>query len=768
MLKNHGTMVPVVVKRRLVSVSAKVLVVFLGVIFLTVVTFDGLLQTTSIREEYLSSEFVRNARPLRKTSPPNFGIKSVQTEVQMPPHTTPIHDTEDETTTMMRLHVPSKTRDSANNFFSTDIRIRVHRKNDGASLRLQPIGTNVPPTNDVSKQKPEDKTTSGSAGLAETRSSSHNSSSETINEANNAASGSARNISGEPSSVNSPSFFISTMKPDESRKTEMPSSLSDTVEPAMSLGETLEPSIMQPTEVPMTRDSTISLDETLEPSSMEPTEFPTTSNSLSSSETAPAIEVLADKTGSMMPTNSNAKQGELHLNQTSNTTTITADDLETNNRTSWDSGSTVKLTTNAAAQINAITAAPLRNETVSQAPAQTAPPSYNTSSVANTTVTSDPKLLASSRAPTKVNSGQRPEAIHVTSAPIDKEEEFCVPWSQSADEWWVHKPDWEMGKENDTHYCFQRIQNVEKRELLVKLHHIQFEGNCSNTLTKRMWSSGWNADFMNVIDGFQHAVLNNRPMQVVDAPWHYADPFGAKPHFAAYKGIQPACKRGTMFCYFLPLSNCPAAPEGDKRVLLEKPFFDTITYQWYYEYATRRQTWLRKFVYDFRKRQAIKTPCTAMHVRRSDVVLHKDQLKRQYFPIKDYMKNSYNVQHNIFLLTDDANAIVEAQKEFPEYNWMYMHRPRFRAFEGGFENQFPSKQPVFEVIMLLAIFEMVKSCNQLIHSESTFATRLIQEMKASGKFPDLKYIKIGDRKNVYSEEHARTVNVSTAYQPIGD
>lgn len=273
---------------------------------------------------------------------------------------------------------------------------------------------------------------------------------------------------------------------------------------------------------------------------------------------------------------------------------------------------------------------------------------------------------------------------------------------------------------------------------------------------------------MNVIDGLRHAVVHNRPMQIANTPWHYADPHGAKPVVSAYAGIRPACKRGSMFCYFLPLSSCPATEELDKHAPLEKPLFDSKLYQWYYEYATRRQTWLRKLTYEFRTRLTIQTPCTAIHVRRGDIILDPGDVKRQYFPIKDYLNASFHVQRNIFLMTDDANAITEAKQEFPDYNWMYVQRTRFHAEEGGFENQMPSRDPIFEVIALLSEFQLARSCQQLVHSESIFGTRLFAEMKASGNYPEVSHIKIGDKENVYSAEHADTAHGSATDEGLGE
>lgn len=156
---------------------------------------------------------------------------------------------------------------------------------------------------------------------------------------------------------------------------------------------------------------------------------------------------------------------------------------------------------------------------------------------------------------TNLQEGKHPIDDFLTLAKPPHERHFCVPWTTNTDTWWTHAPEWEMGKENDTHHCFRRIRDEEKRNATVELYQIQFHGNCSNVLTKRMWSSGWNADFQNVRDGLKHAMLHKRPVQFAEMPWHYADPAGAKPGKEAYKGIEPACSKGNLVCYFLPISN---------------------------------------------------------------------------------------------------------------------------------------------------------------------------------------------------------------------
>ena len=218
-----------------------------------------------------------------------------------------------------------------------------------------------------------------------------------------------------------------------------------------------------------------------------------------------------------------------------------------------------------------------------------------------------------------------------------------------------------------------------------------------------------------------------------------------------------------MFCYFLPLSNCPAAPVGDSSQFLEDTKAGSKDHQVYYEYVTRRQTWLRKAVYEYRTKQNVHGPCAAIHVRRGDVVLHTSGLKRKYHAIAEYMNATDNIHKNIYLLTDDANAINEAKIEFPDYNWMYLDRPRYKASEGGWEKQIPSNNPTLEVVMLLSEFQLARECDQLIHSRSGFATQLYAEMLSAGKNVDRIDLDKGKGRKIFSENHHETEQISAKY-----
>jgi hypothetical protein len=155
-------------------------------------------------------------------------------------------------------------------------------------------------------------------------------------------------------------------------------------------------------------------------------------------------------------------------------------------------------------------------------------------------------------------------------------------------------------------------------------------------------------------------------------------------------------------------------------------------YNIFYNYTTRAQQWLRKDVYDqFSLVEAdITTPCSVVHVRRSDVVLHVKR-SRKYFPLSTYVEHlpAHRKNDTIFLLTDDANAIDEAHEFYPELNWKYLNRKRWRGTEGGWENQTPSRSPKLELAIILATLRIAQRCDTIVHSSSQFATVLRRVMR---------------------------------------
>jgi len=247
-----------------------------------------------------------------------------------------------------------------------------------------------------------------------------------------------------------------------------------------------------------------------------------------------------------------------------------------------------------------------------------------------------------------------------------------------------------------------------------------------------MYSSGWGVNFLTINKALAYAMKqSHQPVQMYNKKgfWNYA---------ANKYGTHPVCQQKGMGCYFLNISSCEPIPEECKSSLLTGHKFRADKHyegSWLYEYASRLQTWLRWEIYNYTSLyEPMITPCTVMHVRRSDVVkdnTRKRKRPRKYYPISKYINATYNmkVSKNILLLTDDQNAIEEALLEFPEYNWIYLNRKRFRGDEGEWQDHFPSGDPKQEVIIILSIFRLVRHCNTLIHGRSGFSYYLKYEME---------------------------------------
>ena len=329
---------------------------------------------------------------------------------------------------------------------------------------------------------------------------------------------------------------------------------------------------------------------------------------------------------------------------------------------------------------------------------------------------------------------------------------FCLPWDRGqkeSDDWWTHHPDWEVFNETQAGYCFRPAVHTLKREYLTQVYQRQFQGtDCSKRqlFVTRMWSSGWSADITNLIHTMQYAHLHGQAMEITSIPWHYAAPDQAKrPN--KLPSI-PACPLYNMYCYFLKLSACSAQPldsynrEYDYRNPVRAA---PRSNRWLPDYIVRPQTWLRHKVFQFIQQQRQSAipesavPCTVVHVRRGDV-LHHGNHSRRYHPISEYLElptqrnaskvrssASFQIHPHILLLTDDANAIVEAL-QYKQYHWMYIDRPRFQADEGGWERQVPSNDPIFEMTVLLGTFALVKQCQSIVYSSSGFSSWLVYEM----------------------------------------
>ena len=334
---------------------------------------------------------------------------------------------------------------------------------------------------------------------------------------------------------------------------------------------------------------------------------------------------------------------------------------------------------------------------------------------------------------------------------------FCQQWSasdafnrtlQPFDEWYTHHPDWIITNEADAEFCIEpgdtQTQPISN---MMKFYVNQFHSPCNLLHALIMWNSGWSADMWNIQVGLIHALNHHVPLLMEVHDWH---PW----HYTANKDDHTnlTCDSGDTTCYFLPYHGCGSVWNttkigakltlGPDMKLLEgvddrswgSSIFDDFGWSAYL-FMTRKQLWLRRAVFDykeqFRQSNAIdagSSDCTVIHVRRGDVA-HSNE--RIYFPVYDYVKmipqeRLNDPNHYIFLMTDDSGAIEEAHEFYPELRWTYINKPRFNGSNVGWEDQMPSRNPAYEVIMLLSEFELAMACSTFVHGHSGFSNFILQ------------------------------------------
>ena len=384
--------------------------------------------------------------------------------------------------------------------------------------------------------------------------------------------------------------------------------------------------------------------------------------------------------------------------------------------------------------------------------------------------------------------------------PKDVPSSFCHLWSsadaanhtlQNFDEWYTHHPHFRVVNEtedmfcvetyckavNNTYHCPDKHTHNILNDTLA-FYSNQFESSCDRVHYRSMWSSGWAADFLNVQEGLIYANDFSVPL-VMSAPWHYAalkkDP-----------SIR-TCPQADLTCYFLPYHSCPNLDvicgftrEGFGGSIEEcngtKVERFTTTEQlheievWYdrglnaYNFMTRKQLWLRRAVFDFKRefqmKQEVESDCSAIHVRRSDVIFH-DEWSRKYYPVSDYVnlipkEKLSDPNHTIFLLTDDSNAIKEAHEFHPHLRWKYIDRPRHHGSSGGWENQTPSGVPSLELITLMAIFELVQDCSVFVHGQSGLSDYIWTHMAANAGNKAVTRLRVDNGKQLFNETFAHS------------
>ncbi len=374
---------------------------------------------------------------------------------------------------------------------------------------------------------------------------------------------------------------------------------------------------------------------------------------------------------------------------------------------------------------------------------------------------------------------------------------FCQRWSSSDaanrtlqpfDAWYTHHPNWIITNETEDMFCIEPYCEEgsnsypcpnDRRSKLIndfwRYYNNQFLSSCDKVHYRSMWSSGWAADFLNVQEGLIDATNNFHAPLVMSAPWHYA---------AVKKDLtHRTCSQADLTCYFLPYHNCGSLDDicgftpkdfgmpqcngtSVERIttskILEEVEIWTERGFYAYQFMTRKQLWLRRAVFDFkrkfRKKYGPESDCSVIHVRRGDIIMH-DKHARKYYPISDYVdlipKEKLNdPHHKIFLLTDDANAVNEAHEFYPKLSWKYIDRPRHSGSSGGWENQTPSLNPSLELIVLMATFELAQDCSTFVHGHSGLSDYIWTHMAANsaGEKRAVRF-RVDDQKQVFDEKN---------------
>jgi len=311
--------------------------------------------------------------------------------------------------------------------------------------------------------------------------------------------------------------------------------------------------------------------------------------------------------------------------------------------------------------------------------------------------------------------------------------QFCMPWPVEMDSWWTHHPEWEVSFENDICFCFRKMpSNSSRLKFLRKIYYLQFSEstNCSNARSRDMVQQGFGADTRELARCLLSGYQNNAPFQLVGT-WKYAVNPDNK---------EEVCSTASVFCYFLPLGRCTDVIPGNNFTSpLKAGRTISIEMSWLRIHAIRPQQWLRKRIYEYMKERVpwekIDTPCVAMHVRRSD--LANAYRPRKTFPISEYIESVPDLKSkkilNVMLFTDDADAIDEALKYHPEYNWMFLNRTRYRGSSAPWGVHMPTNDPVLEVVAIYATFQLARYCDTLVHNSGTFSLAIYDSMLSTGR-----------------------------------
>lgn len=311
----------------------------------------------------------------------------------------------------------------------------------------------------------------------------------------------------------------------------------------------------------------------------------------------------------------------------------------------------------------------------------------------------------------------------------------CFLWDgPNTDEWWTHHPDWEVGAENTTHYCYSKIKDPARAKFLQKVYQVQWHGNCSEDVQQRIVNAGYGASVETIVEAFYATMKSyrfQRPFQMTkprpDFVWLYTTNDNSS---CAY------CNTTDMNCYVLPLSKCPPVyGRPNDRFPKENDKQNEAEFSWLHGYTNRLRLLVRKQVFDTLKHKypKAKLPCTVMHIRRGDVGLWGGPWRR-YAAVAEYIeKGQVQKGENIVLLTDDDTTIEEIKKYHSwDYNWIYSDRPRQTGTRKGFNSHIASNVPALDYVAILAELKLASQCHKFVYGYSGFARIIVEALREAG------------------------------------
>lgn len=328
--------------------------------------------------------------------------------------------------------------------------------------------------------------------------------------------------------------------------------------------------------------------------------------------------------------------------------------------------------------------------------------------------------------------------IHFQCHDTIQGKECCAPWNIQADEWWLHKPDYEVSLENETHFCFAPVSDSEKANFLRRIHRRQWSngGRCDQLETSVETNAGFGASHRWLVLSFFHAHKNDKPFQIEWNPrrWLYA---------AANRSSWAYCPSEDITCYYLPISPCGrnvTTPKHEVARMDRDDNREKLEFLWLQHYMMRPRQQFRRKLYEMKAQLDIKYPCTTMHIRRGDSGLPRPPYRR-YAAVQEYIDAAgIKEGDNIVLLTDDQSTIDEVKKYHPLYKWIYLERPRTTGVSLGFNGHIPSGDEAFELLAIETELRIAASCDKVVCGQSGFMESLIHSMDAEKKNYSLYFV----------------------------